>query len=49
MIYLGRIVDPIKNAMYPISNVVTKLNDGLFRDNNKKIENSNRTINGLKR
>jgi hypothetical protein len=44
---LGRIADPMKNAMNPISNVTTKLLEGGFKDSIKKSENKNRTIKGL--
>ena len=46
--YLGIIVDPIKNAANPISNVMTRLDEGAFIDNNKNNENRKRTISGLK-
>lgn len=44
---LGIIVDPIKNAINPMSNVITKLVEGLFIDKIKKNENNTITINGL--
>lgn len=45
---LGSIVDPIKNAINAIINVIVKLWDNLFKDNIKKPANKKRTINGLK-
>ena len=47
--YFGKIADPMKNAINPIRIVITKLVDGGFSDNIKKIANRNKTINGLNR
>jgi len=45
--YLGRIVDPIINAINAIINVIVKLGDNLFKDNNKNTANKKITISGL--
>ena len=39
--YLGITVDPIKNAINPIINVITKLVDGAVIDKSKNNENKN--------
>ena len=46
--YLGNIAEPMKNAINPINNVIVRLIEGLFSDNNKNNANKNKTINGLK-
>ena len=46
--YFGIIVEPIKNATNAITNVIARLWDNLFNDNNRNAANKNRTINGLK-
>jgi hypothetical protein len=46
--YLGRIADPIKNAMNAMSNVIVRLSDSLFRESKRNPANRIRTINGLK-
>ncbi len=40
--------DPIKNPIKAMINVMTKLFDGGFIDNNKNNPNKKSTINGLK-
>ena len=47
--YLGKIADPMKNAINPIRSVITKLVDGGVNVNIKKIANRTNTINGLNR
>lgn len=46
---LGRINDPIKNAINATANVIVRLADNLFSDNKRKRANKKRTIKGLKR
>ena len=46
--FLGKSIDPIKYAINPMSNVMTKLVEGGFIDKIKKIANRNSTIRGLK-
>ena len=45
-IFLGTIVDPMKNAMNPSSNVIAKLVEGGLIDKIKNNANSKRTTNG---
>jgi len=47
-IFLGIMVDPMKNAMNPISNVITKLVEGGLSDKIKNNANNKRTISGWK-
>ena len=46
--YLGRIADPIKNAVNAIINVIVRLWDSLFNESNRNPANKKITISGLK-
>lgn len=45
---LGRIADPIKNAINAMSKVIVKLWEGVFSDSMRNPANRKITINGLK-
>lgn len=46
---LVRTVDPIKKPANAITNVITRLCDGLFKDSSKNMANRKSTINGWNR